>query len=74
MVFGERGPIANKLRFANEPSRHKILDIVGDLSLLGHDLRGHLVAYRSGHPLNIALVRGLHERMVYASEAPRVAA
>jgi UDP-3-O-acyl N-acetylglucosamine deacetylase len=61
LVFGKRGPIANRLRFANEPARHKVLDIIGDLSLLGHDLRGHVVAYRSGHPLNVELARRLSE-------------
>jgi len=59
LVFGKNGPIDNKLRFANEPARHKVLDIVGDLSLLGCSLRGHLVAYRSGHQLNVELVRCL---------------
>jgi UDP-3-O-acyl N-acetylglucosamine deacetylase len=59
LIFGKHGPIDNELRFADEPARHKILDIVGDLSLLGCDLRGHLVAYRSGHPLNVELVRCL---------------
>jgi UDP-3-O-acyl N-acetylglucosamine deacetylase len=59
VVFGPHGPIGNQLRYADEPARHKILDLVGDLSLLGHDLCGHVVAYRSGHPLNIELVRAL---------------
>jgi UDP-3-O-acyl N-acetylglucosamine deacetylase len=59
LVFGTRGPVDNSLRYANEPARHKILDLVGDLSLLNHDLHGHLVAYRSGHQLNIELVRAL---------------
>lgn len=59
LVFGKLGPIDNELRYANEPARHKILDIIGDLSLLGHDLSGHLVAYRSGHPLNVEMVRCL---------------
>jgi UDP-3-O-acyl-N-acetylglucosamine deacetylase len=63
LVFGRRGPIDNQLRFANEPARHKILDIVGDLSLFGDDLCGHVVAYRSGHPLNIELVRALTQQM-----------
>lgn len=63
LVFGSRGPIRNSLRFANEPARHKVLDIVGDLSLLGADLCGHVVAYRSGHPLNVRLVRTLGEAM-----------
>jgi UDP-3-O-acyl N-acetylglucosamine deacetylase len=59
LVFGRRGPIDNRLRYGNEPARHKVLDLVGDLALFGHDLRGHVVAYRSGHPLNIELVRTL---------------
>src|SRR5262249_52768040 len=62
LVFGNHGPINNRLRFANEPARHKVLDLLGDLSLLGHDVRGHLVAYRSGHPLNVELVRVLSDR------------
>jgi UDP-3-O-acyl N-acetylglucosamine deacetylase len=63
LVFGRRGPIDNRLRHANEPARHKVLDLVGDLALLGHDLCGHVVAYRSGHPLNIELVRALCRAM-----------
>jgi len=67
LVFGPHGPIDNSLRFANEPARHKILDLVGDLSLLGNDLHGHVVAYRSGHPLNVELVRVLAQRLSVAS-------
>jgi UDP-3-O-[3-hydroxymyristoyl] N-acetylglucosamine deacetylase len=63
LVFGPRGPIDNRLRFANEPARHKVLDMVGDLSLLGADLCGHAIAYRSGHPLNVELVRALYQRL-----------
>ena len=59
LVFGRHGPIDNRLRFANEPARHKVLDVLGDLSLFGADLCGHVVAYRSGHPLNVQLVRTL---------------
>jgi len=61
LVFGPRGPIDNTLRFGNEPARHKVLDILGDLALVGHDLAGRLVAYRSGHPLNIELARTLRD-------------
>jgi UDP-3-O-acyl N-acetylglucosamine deacetylase len=59
LVFGPDGPIDNRLRHANEPARHKILDVIGDLALFGRDVRGHVVACRSGHPLNVELVRGL---------------
>ncbi len=63
LVFGRRGPIGNRLRYANEPARHKILDLLGDLALFGHDLRGHLVAYRSGHPLNVRLASLLARKL-----------
>ncbi len=59
LVFGPRGPIDNELRFADEPARHKILDLLGDLALCGFDLAGHVVAYRSGHALNVELARAL---------------
>jgi UDP-3-O-[3-hydroxymyristoyl] N-acetylglucosamine deacetylase len=59
LVFGPTGLIDNRLRFPDEPARHKILDLVGDLALCGHDLVGHIVAYRSGHPLNVELARAL---------------
>ena len=66
IVFGERGPIDNVLRFANEPARHKILDMIGDLSLIGADLCGHVVACHSGHPLNVELARTVHQQLVGA--------
>jgi len=59
LVFGPKGLIDNRLRFSDEPARHKILDLVGDLALCGYDLVGHVVAYRSGHPLNVELARAL---------------
>ena len=59
LVFGPHGPIGNRLRFADEPARHKVLDLIGDLALCGFDLAGHLVAYRSGHALNADLARRL---------------
>jgi UDP-3-O-acyl N-acetylglucosamine deacetylase len=70
LVFGRGGPIHNVVRYANEPARHKVLDLVGDLALFGQDLRGHVVAYRSGHPLNIELVRALTERLPMQARPP----
>jgi UDP-3-O-acyl N-acetylglucosamine deacetylase len=74
LVFGPHGPIDNTLRFADEPARHKVLDILGDLSLVGHDLCGHVVAYRSGHPLNAELARTLKQRIARGLPRPRLAA
>lgn len=59
LVFGARGPINNRVRFADEPARHKVLDMLGDLALCGFDLAGHVVAYRSGHSLNVQLATQL---------------
>jgi UDP-3-O-acyl N-acetylglucosamine deacetylase len=63
LVFGPNGVLDNVARFANEPARHKVLDILGDIALFGRDLRGHIVACRSGHPLNAELVKALAERL-----------
>jgi UDP-3-O-acyl N-acetylglucosamine deacetylase len=59
LVFGPDGPIGNSVRFPDECVRHKLLDMVGDLALLGMDIVGEVVADRSGHELNARLVRGL---------------
>jgi UDP-3-O-[3-hydroxymyristoyl] N-acetylglucosamine deacetylase len=74
LVFGPQGVIGNRLRFANEPARHKVLDMIGDLFLLGNDLCGHLVAYRSGHPANIELVQSLAKQMCQVLPRQRLAA
>ena len=44
------------LRFADEPCRHKVLDLIGDLALIGKPLLGHVVAERAGHAMHAALV------------------
>lgn len=61
LVIGERGPVDNTYRFENEPVRHKILDMLGDLALVGRPVRGRLVGYRSGHALNHRLARSIIE-------------
>jgi UDP-3-O-[3-hydroxymyristoyl] N-acetylglucosamine deacetylase len=53
VVLGESG-VLNPLRFEDEFVRHKILDVMGDLSLVGHAIRGHLVVHRGGHALHTA--------------------
>jgi UDP-3-O-[3-hydroxymyristoyl] N-acetylglucosamine deacetylase len=57
VVLGEAGVLNNPLRFPDEFVRHKILDILGDLSLLGRPLLAHVVAVRAGHSLHTQLVR-----------------
>ena len=59
LIFEKNKPIQNTLRFENEACRHKMMDILGDLFLCGKFIRGHVIASRSGHALNVELVRKL---------------
>ena len=52
IVLGETGVLNNALRFEDEFVRHKILDAIGDLALVGYPVIGHLVAHRAGHALH----------------------
>jgi UDP-3-O-[3-hydroxymyristoyl] N-acetylglucosamine deacetylase len=54
IVLGETG-VLNPLRFEDEFVRHKILDVIGDLSLVGYPIMGHLVVHRGGHAIHTAL-------------------
>lgn len=64
LVFGDNGPIDNKVRFRNECARHKALDLVGDLALVGVELVGKFISYRGGHSLNGRMASALHELAV----------
>jgi UDP-3-O-[3-hydroxymyristoyl] N-acetylglucosamine deacetylase len=57
LICGQDGWLNPPLRFANEPVRHKILDLVGDLSLLGNFPLAHFLAYKASHNLHIQLAR-----------------
>ncbi|MEQ9187396.1 MAG: bifunctional UDP-3-O-[3-hydroxymyristoyl] N-acetylglucosamine deacetylase/3-hydroxyacyl-ACP dehydratase [Cryomorphaceae bacterium] len=50
-----------KLHFQNEPARHKLLDIVGDLALIGKPIQGHILAARPGHTTNVAFGKMLKD-------------
>jgi UDP-3-O-[3-hydroxymyristoyl] N-acetylglucosamine deacetylase len=61
IVIGETGVLNNQLRFEDEFVRHKILDAIGDLALVGYPVVGHLVAHRGGHALHTAFAAKLLE-------------
>jgi UDP-3-O-[3-hydroxymyristoyl] N-acetylglucosamine deacetylase/3-hydroxyacyl-[acyl-carrier-protein] dehydratase len=62
LVFTPDGVMNEEsLRFPDECVRHKILDLIGDLSLLGAPIKGHVHAIKSGHAANVRFVRKLHE-------------
>jgi UDP-3-O-[3-hydroxymyristoyl] N-acetylglucosamine deacetylase/3-hydroxyacyl-[acyl-carrier-protein] dehydratase len=71
-LFGWQGPIEPgkngflnnaQLRYWNEPCRHKALDLVGDLYLLGKPLNAHIIGARTGHAANIAIARQVRDHM-----------
>ena len=48
-----------KLRYNNEPARHKLLDVIGDLALVGQPIKGHIIGARPGHKANIEFAKKL---------------
>ena len=63
LVIGPQGVIQNRLRFEDECARHKVLDLLGDLYLLGTPLRAHVLAVKSGHGLNMRFLQELARRI-----------
>lgn len=62
VIVGKNGILGGApLRFDNEPCRHKALDLIGDLALLGVPLKAHVLAARSSHAANIELVRKIRQ-------------
>ncbi len=59
LVLDEKGVINGPLRFPDEFVRHKILDFIGDLSLIGHPLLGHFKAHKAGHSVHVKAVQYL---------------
>lgn len=57
LVMDIDGPIDNQLMWDDECARHKVLDLIGDMSVLGLDIKAHLIAIRSGHELNHQLAK-----------------
>lgn len=68
LVMDEEGPMGTTLRFRNEPLRHKMLDLVGDLYLLGRPVVARIVGEKSGHSLNAKLVKELYKRYIEPEE------
>lgn len=62
LVIGKSGVIKNKLRYEDEFIRHKILDLLGDLYVLGCPLKAHIVAVKSGHSLNLKLIHKINQQ------------
>ena len=74
VVLDETGLASGPLRFRDEFVRHKILDLLGDLALLGRPLRGRIHARKAGHALHIEFARALERAELMPAEAETVPA
>ncbi len=63
IVIGENKIHNKELRFKDEFVRHKILDLIGDLAFLGKRLKGHVIAFKSGHSVNIEFAREIFKSL-----------
>src|SRR5690606_14711153 len=62
VILGSNGILNNKdLRFKNEPARHKLLDLIGDLALIGAPIKGQILAARPGHKSNVEFTKMLRK-------------
>ena len=61
----QKGILNNKkLLYSNEPARHKLLDLIGDISLANIDIKGKIVAYKPGHTINAKFTRKLKSEII----------
>ncbi len=72
LVAGDNGILNNKeLRFYNEPVRHKAVDLLGDMALIGVPVKAHFLAARSGHSANVAVarkIRALYDKQLLSEK------
>ncbi|MBC8266742.1 MAG: bifunctional UDP-3-O-[3-hydroxymyristoyl] N-acetylglucosamine deacetylase/3-hydroxyacyl-ACP dehydratase [Flavobacteriales bacterium] len=64
IAIQEKGILNNlELRFENEPARHKLLDVIGDIALVGKNIKGHIIAKKPGHTINVAFAKKIKKIM-----------
>jgi UDP-3-O-[3-hydroxymyristoyl] N-acetylglucosamine deacetylase/3-hydroxyacyl-[acyl-carrier-protein] dehydratase len=61
-----------KLKYPNEPARHKLLDLIGDLTLVGAPLKAHIIASRPGHASNVEFVRLIKKQLLLQQRAATI--
>jgi UDP-3-O-acyl N-acetylglucosamine deacetylase len=70
VLFGDKGPLNCNLRYPNEAVRHKVLDAIGDLYLLGRPILGKVTAKMTGHSDNIRILNQIRALMLTADALP----
>jgi len=71
VIRGDKIISKEPLRFKDEFVRHKILDIIGDITLLGQPLKAHIIATRPGHAINADLTKALYEKLLERKKSPQ---
>lgn len=66
IVIGEDGILNDSLRFPDEIIRHKVQDIIGDLALIGNQIKGHIIAKKSGHRAHVQFIKMMKESLTDA--------
>jgi UDP-3-O-[3-hydroxymyristoyl] N-acetylglucosamine deacetylase/3-hydroxyacyl-[acyl-carrier-protein] dehydratase len=64
IAIGDDSILNDDLRFPDEPVRHKILDLLGDLYLLGRPVKGHIIAVKSGHPMHVKFSQRIKQSLL----------
>lgn len=73
VTVADEGILDNiQLRYQNEPARHKLLDMIGDLALVGRPLKGHIMAARPGHAANVAFAKRIKHQIRKDKNAKKV--
>ena len=71
VVEDEAGVVStSSLRFPNEPARHKLLDILGDIALTGYFIKGHILAARPGHQANVEFAKKIETKILEFDDLP----
>ncbi|MBN3038298.1 MAG: bifunctional UDP-3-O-[3-hydroxymyristoyl] N-acetylglucosamine deacetylase/3-hydroxyacyl-ACP dehydratase [Candidatus Omnitrophica bacterium] len=73
IVVGKGGVVEGKPTFSDEFARHKVLDLIGDFCLLASSVKGHVVAVKSGHPLNIKFLKKISKLIEKTPSAQKAA-
>lgn len=63
VISDDTPPLKESLRIPDEPVRHKVLDLIGDLATLGVPIRGRIVSYRAGHEMHLELARRIRRSL-----------
>lgn len=72
LIYSKEGLLNEEIRFSDEAVRHKILDLIGDMYLLGKPIQGHIIAHKAGHTLDTVFAKKLYWHEHYKASGQKV--